>query len=88
MVMEGDRLWRFMYEAEECERGSCGRPVTGDLGTSDSHMEELRLTAGLMDLDDAGDCWEGGVYGIFGGVLEGGVGGLVGRSEPWCRKAH
>jgi hypothetical protein len=31
-------------------------------------MEELRLTTGLMDLDDAGDCWEGGVYGIFGGV--------------------
>lgn len=54
--MEGDRLWRFMYEAEEWERGSCGRPVTGDLGTSVSHMDELRLTAGLMDLDEAGDC--------------------------------
>jgi len=67
-VMEGDRLWRFMYDAEECERGSCGRPVTGDRGTSVSHMEELRLTTGLTDFDDAGDCCEGGVYGIFSGV--------------------
>ena len=55
-VIEGDRLWRFIYEAEECERGSCGRPVTGDLGTSVSHMDELRLTTGLMDRDEAGDC--------------------------------
>jgi hypothetical protein len=58
---EGDRLWRFMYEAEEWLRGSCGRPVTGDRGTSLSQMDELRLTAGLIDLEDAGDCWEGGV---------------------------
>jgi len=59
--IEGDRLWRFMYEAEEWLRGSCGRPVTGDRGTSLSQMDELRLTAGLIDLEDAGDCWEGGV---------------------------
>jgi hypothetical protein len=60
LVMEGDRLWRLMYEAEECERGSCGRPVTGDRGSS-SLIEELRLTAGLADLDEAGDCSAGGV---------------------------
>jgi hypothetical protein len=60
LVIEGDRLCRLMYEAEECERGSCGRPVTGDRGIS-SLMDELRLTAGLADLDEAGDCCAGGV---------------------------
>jgi hypothetical protein len=60
LVIEGDRLWRLMYEAEECERGSCGRPVTGDRGSS-SLIDELRLTAGLAVLDEAGDCSAGGV---------------------------
>jgi hypothetical protein len=59
-VMEGDRLCRLIYDADECERGSCGRPVTGERGSS-SLIEELRLTAGLADLDEAGDCCAGGV---------------------------
>ena len=59
--IEGDRLWPFIYDTDECERGSCGRPVTGDRGSS-SLIDELRLMTGLADLDEAGDCcWAGGV---------------------------
>lgn len=55
LVIEGERLCRLIYEAEEWDRGSCGRPVMGDRGTS-SLMDELRLTTGLTDFDEAGDC--------------------------------
>lgn len=55
LLIEGERLCRLIYEAEEWERGSCGRPVMGDRGTS-SLMDELRLTTGLVDFDEAGDC--------------------------------
>jgi len=59
--IEGDRLCRFIYDADECERGSCGRPVTGERGSS-SLIDELRLMTGLADLEEAGDCcWAGGV---------------------------
>lgn len=45
------------------DRGSEGRPV--DAGFPSSLLyDELRLMAGLCGLEDAGDCWEGGVYGI------------------------
>jgi hypothetical protein len=60
VVIEGERLCRLIYDADECERGSCGRPVTGERGSS-SLIDELRLTAGLADLDEAGDCCAGGV---------------------------
>lgn len=60
LVIEGERLCRLIYEAEECERGSCGRPVTGDRGGS-SLIDELRLMAGLAVLVELGDCCAGGV---------------------------
>ena len=37
--------------------------MEGDRGPS-SWYDELRLNAGLLVLEDAGDCCEGGVYGI------------------------
>ena len=58
--IEGDRLCLLIYDADECERGSCGRPVMGERGGS-SLIDELRLMAGLADLDEAGDCCAGGV---------------------------
>ena len=63
LAKEGERRWRLIYDAELCERGSCGRPVTGDRGPS-SLYDDVRLMAGLADLEEAGDCCEGGVYGI------------------------
>jgi len=64
-VIEGDRRCLLMYEAEECDRGSRGLPVMGDRGGS-SLYEEVRLTVGVLFLDEAGDCCVGGVYGIAG----------------------
>ncbi len=52
-------------------------------------MDELRLATGLTDMEEAGDCWEGGVYGILSGLCR--EGRMVGW---WCgicrerRKAH
>lgn len=63
LANDGERRCRLMYDAEECERGSCGRPVTGDRGPS-SLYDDDRLMAGLADFEEAGDCCEGGVYGI------------------------
>lgn len=76
MVREGDRLCLCRYEAE-FDLGGWGLPVTGDRGGS-SLYEELRLIAGLVVLDDAGDCCDGGVYGISPAWRLRGV-GLVGR---------
>lgn len=75
-VIEGDCRCLLMYEAEECDRGSRGLPVMGDRGGS-SLYEELLLTVGVLFLDEAGDCCDGGVYGIAwvggGSELVGGV---------------
>jgi hypothetical protein len=65
--------------------------MEGDRGPSPSWYDELRLNAGLFDLEDAGDCCEGGVYGISPTrVLEGRR--LVGDSLTPCqtlkRSAH
>lgn len=59
-VIDGDLLCLCIYEAAECERGSCGRPVTGERGPS-SLIEDDRLMFGLADLEEAGECCEGGV---------------------------
>lgn len=42
------------------DRGGAGRPTAGDRGPS-SLYDELRLRAGLLFLEDAGDCCDGGV---------------------------
>jgi hypothetical protein len=57
-VIDGVRRCLWMYEAE---RGGAGRPLA--FGPS-SLYEDERLMAGLWVLEDAGDCCEGGVYGI------------------------
>lgn len=59
-VIEGDRLCLCMYEAD---LGGVGRPMAGDRGPS-SQYDDDRLSAGLLVLDVAGDCCDGGVYGI------------------------
>ena len=61
-VIEGERLCLCRYDAEDIDLGG-GRPMAGDLGAS-SLYDELRLRAGLVGFDDAGDCCDGGVYGI------------------------
>jgi hypothetical protein len=58
-VSDGDRLCLCRYDAE-FDRGGCGLPVTGDRGTS-SLYEDVRLMAGVLVFDDAGDCADGGV---------------------------
>ena len=60
----------------EFDRGGDGLPMAGDRGPS-SLYDELRLRAGLLTFDVAGDC-DGGVYGIspdrvVGGCLFQGV---------------
>ena len=55
---DGDRLCLDMYDCED-DLGGCGRPVSGDRGSS-LYDDDL-LNAGLADLDDAGDCAAGGV---------------------------
>lgn len=56
---DGDRLCLCRYDAE-FDRGGVGLLVTGDRGIS-SLYEDVRLTAGVLAFDDAGDCCEGGV---------------------------
>lgn len=60
LVVDGDRLCLWRYEAD---RGGDGRPRDGDTGPF-SLYDELRLRAGLFGFEDAGDCCDGGVYGI------------------------
>lgn len=55
LTMEGDRRCLCRYEAEDMDRGGCGLIVDGDRGTSSWWYDEVRLTEGLLVLDDAGD---------------------------------
>ena len=59
-VIEGDRRCFRRYEDDDSDRGGAWRPMPGDRGPS-SLYEELRLSVGLLDFEDAGDCWAGGV---------------------------
>lgn len=63
-VIEGDRLCLWRYEVEDIDRGGVGRIIEGDRGPPSSIYDELRLNAGLVGLEEAGDCCDGGVYGI------------------------
>ena len=45
------------------DRGGVGRLIAGDRGPS-SQYDDDRLMVGLVGCDEAGDCAEGGVYGI------------------------
>ena len=45
------------------DRGGVGRPMAGERGPF-SVYDELRLKVGVLAFEDAGDCCEGGVYGI------------------------
>lgn len=58
--MEGVRRCLLRYDAEDIDRGSCGRPVIGDRGTSSLYDEE-RLIAGLAECEEAGELCAGGV---------------------------
>lgn len=46
------------------DRGGVGRLTDGEGGPWWSMYDELRLNAGVVVLEEAGDCCEGGVYGI------------------------
>lgn len=59
---DGDLRCLCRYEAE-FDLGGAGLLVIGDRGASELY-EEARLTTGLADLDDTGDCADGGVYGM------------------------
>lgn len=62
------------------DRGRAGRVVAGDLGTS-SRYEEDRLRAGLVVIEEAGDCCDGGVYGISSRPEMGGEALVVGEGR-------
>jgi len=56
---EGDRLCLWRYD-DEFDLGGWGLLVAGDRGPS-SLYEDVRLMAGVLFLDDAGECADGGV---------------------------
>lgn len=62
-VTEGERRCLCRYDDEDSDLGGCDLPVFGERMPS-SPCEDLRLTEGVLDFDDAGDCCDGGVYGM------------------------
>lgn len=62
-AIEGDLLCLWRYE-EEFDRGGVGRPISGDRSGPSSQYDDDRLMEGLVGFDEAGDCADGGVYGI------------------------